>query len=103
MERKKDTMRRSHLETYVKIMSLLAQQGPLIQTQIVQKTNLDFDILRDYLRFLAKQTLVEERTIGKDRIVFAVTQRGIKVLKYFKEPQHTIPIVKKAQKIRCTL
>lgn len=96
-------MRRSHLETYVKIISLLAQQGPLIQTQIAHKTNLNCNILRDYLRFLTKQTLVEERTIGKDRIVFAVTQRGIKVLNYFKEPQHAIPIAKKAQKIRCTL
>lgn len=103
MERKKDTMRRSHLETYVEIISLLVQQGPLIQTQIAQKTNLNFDMTRHDLRFLAKQSLVEKRTIGKDRTVFAVTQRGINVLKYFKEPQHTMPIAKKAQKIRCTL
>ncbi|MGE5533853.1 MAG: hypothetical protein ACM3UN_05835, partial [Bacillota bacterium] len=59
--------------------------------------------LKDNLRFLVKQALVEERVIGEDRVVFAVTQRGIKVLRYFKELQQTSPIVEKTQKIRCLL
>ena len=78
-------MRRSHLEIYVEIISLLAQQGPLKLTHIMYKANLNCSVLKEDLSFLVKQALVEERTIGKDRIVFAVTQRGINVLKYFRE------------------
>ena len=36
---------------------------------------------KNILDFLIKQGLVEERTVGKARVVFAVTQRGITVLK----------------------
>lgn len=67
------------------------------------KANLNCNALKDNLRFLVKQALVEERVIGEDRIVFAVTQRGIKVLRYFRELQQTSPIVEKTQKIRCLL
>jgi predicted transcriptional regulator len=46
--------------------------------------------------FLIKQGLVEERTIGKRRVVYAVTQRGITVLKYFRELKQVLPIVEEA-------
>ena len=49
------------------------------------KANLNCSVLKEDLSFLVKQGLVEERTIGKAKIVFAVTQRGINVLKYFQE------------------
>ena len=76
-------MKRSHLETYVEIVSLLAQKGPLELTHIMDKVNLNCSVLKEDLGFLVKQGLVEERAFGKDRIFFAVTQRGINVLKYF--------------------
>jgi len=44
-----------------------------------------------------KQGLVEERMVGKQRVVFAVTQRGITVLKYFKELKEVLPIVEEAK------
>jgi hypothetical protein len=44
-----------------------------------------------------KQGLVEERTVGKARVVFAVTQRGITVLKYFRELKQVLPIVEEAR------
>jgi len=40
-----------------------------------------------------KQNLVEERTVGKSRVVYAITQRGITVLKYFRELKQVLPIV----------
>ena len=89
-------MRRIHLEIYVDIISLLARHGPLKLSHIMHNVNLNGCVLKEDLNFLIKQALVEERTIGKDRIVFAVTQRGITVLKYFRDLKQTLPIVEEA-------
>jgi predicted transcriptional regulator len=61
------------------------------------KANVNCSVLKEYLDFLIKQNLVEERTIGKRRIVYAVTQRGITVLKYFRELKQVLPIVEEAR------
>ncbi len=92
-------MKRSRLETYVEIVSLLAQKGPLKLTQIMYKANLNCSMLEEDLGFLVKQGLVEERTFGKDRIFFAVTQRGINVLKYFLRLKDKHLIVEEARNI----
>jgi predicted transcriptional regulator len=57
------------------------------------KANVNCSVLKEYLDFLIKQQLVEERNIGKRRVVYAVTQRGITVLKYFRELKQVLPIV----------
>ena len=85
-------MRRSKLEMYVDILSVLAHRGPLKLTHVMYKANVNCSVLKEYLDFLIKQGLVEERTVGKARVVFAVTQRGITVLKYFKELQQVLPL-----------
>ena len=90
-------MKRSKLEMYVDILQVLAQRGPLKVTHIMYKANVNFSVLKEYLDFLLKQGLVEERTIRKQRIVYAVTQRGITVLKYFKELKQVLPIVEEAR------
>jgi len=90
-------MRRSKLEMYVDILKVLAQRGPLKLTHIMYKANVNCSVLKEYLDFLIKQGLVEERTIGKSRTVFAVTQRGITVLKYFRELKQVLPIVEEAR------
>ena len=82
---------------YVDILTVLAQRGPLKLTHVMYKANVNCSILKEYLDFLLKQGLVEERTIGKSRVVFAVTQRGITVLKYFKELKTVLPIVAEAR------
>jgi DNA-binding PadR family transcriptional regulator len=46
---------------------------------------------------LIKQGLVEERTAGKRRVVYAVTQRGITVLKYFRELKQVLPIIEETR------
>jgi predicted transcriptional regulator len=56
------------------------------------KANVNCSVLKEYMDFLIKQSLVEERTIGKRRVVYAVTQRGITVLKYFRELQLALQI-----------
>ena len=90
-------MRRSKLEMYVDILKVLAHRGPLKLTHIMYKSNVNCCVLKEYLEFLIKQGLIEERAVGKERVVYAVTQRGITVLKYFKELKQVLPIVEEAQ------
>jgi predicted transcriptional regulator len=90
-------VRRSKLEMYVDILSVLAHRGPLKLTHVMYKANVNCSVLKEYLDFLMKQGLVEERTVGKQRVVFAVTQRGITVLKYFRELKQVLPIVEEAR------
>ena len=91
------SMRRSKLEMYVDILSVLAHKGPLKLTHVMYKANVNCSVLKEYLDFLIKQGLIEERTVRKQRIVYAVTQRGITVLKYFKELKQVLPIVEEAR------
>ena len=90
-------MRRSKLETYVDILKVLAHRGPLKLTHIMYKANVNCSVLKEYLDFLLKQGLIEERMMHKGRVVFAATQRGITVLKYFRELQQALPIVQEAR------
>ena len=90
-------MRRSKLEMYVDILKVLAHHGPLKLTHIMYKANVNCAVLKEYLDFLIKQNLVEERNVGKSRTVFAITQRGITVLKYFRELQQILPIIEKTR------
>jgi predicted transcriptional regulator len=90
-------LRRSKLEVYVDILRVLAHKGPLKLTHIMYKSNVNCSVLKEYLDFVIKQGLVEERVIGKGRVVFAVTQRGITVLKYFHELKQVLPIVEESR------
>ena len=78
-------MRRSKLERYVDILQVLAHKGPLKLTHIMCKSNFNGSVLKEYLDFLIKRGLVEERIVKKSHSVFAVTQRGIGILKLFQE------------------
>ena len=90
-------MRRSKLEMYVDILTVLAHRGPLKLTHVMYKANVNCSVLKEYLDFLLKQGLIEERTVGKRRVVFAITQRGVTVLKYFRELKQVLPIVEEAR------
>ena len=96
-------MRRSKLEMYVDILTVLAHKGPLKLTHIMYKANVNCSVLKEYLDFLIKQGLVEERTMRKQRLVYAVTQKGITVPKYFKELKQVLPIVEEARNQASTL
>ena len=90
-------MRRSKLEMYIDILRVLAQRGPLKLTHIMYKANVNCSVLKEYLDFLIQQELIEEKTVGKKRIVFAVTEKGISVLKYFRELKVMLPVVEDGQ------
>ena len=80
--------RRSKLEMYIDILKVLAQRGPLKLTHIMYNSNVNCSVLKKYLDFLSKQSLIEEQVIPKrktQKIVYAITERGRTSLNYFKE------------------
>ena len=85
-------MRRSKMEIHLDILKTLAQKGPLKLTHIMYKANVNCSVLKEYLDFLTQQELVEEKTIKKERIVYTITEKGLTVLKYFRELQIMLPI-----------
>ena len=86
-------MRRSKLEVYLDVLGVLERSGQLKSTRMMYETNVNCRVLKKYLGFLTKQGLVEERTVGKRRSVYAITQRGITVLNHFRELKQVLPIV----------
>ena len=83
---------------YVDIITVLAHRGPLKLTHIMYKANVNCSVLKEYLEFLMKQGLVEERSVRKHRIVYAITQRGLMVLKYFRELKQVLPILEEEER-----
>ena len=96
-------MRRSKLEMYIDVLKVLARHGPLKLTQIMYKANVNCSVLKQYLAFLIQQNLIEKQTIRKKRnkirVVYAVTERGRTVLKYFRELNSALQITEEANKI----
>jgi predicted transcriptional regulator len=90
-------MRRSKLEVYIDILEVLAIRGPLKLTHIMYKSNVNCSVLKDQLEFLIKNTLVEERILRKEKVVYAVTQRGLQILKSFREIKQVFPIEEEKQ------
>ncbi len=80
--------RRSKLEINIDVLRVLARHGPLKLTHIMYKSNVNCSVLKKYLDFLSKQSLIEEQVIPKrktQKIVYAITERGRTALNYFKE------------------
>jgi len=101
------SMRRSKLETHVDILKVLARHGPLKPTHIMGKANVNFSVLKQYLDFLNQHNLVEEQALhekrNKTRVVYAITERGRTVLKYFRELNNALQITEEENKIPASL
>jgi predicted transcriptional regulator len=85
-------VRRSKLEMYVDILSVLSQRGPLKLTHIMYKANVNCSVLSEYLDFLIEHELVQERIAKKNRTLYAITERGVTVLRAFRELKQALPI-----------
>lgn len=90
-------MRRSRLEVYIDIIEVLALKGPLKLTHIMYKSNVNCSVLKDQLDFLLKNSLVEERMLKKEKVVYAVTQKGLQILKSFREIKQIFPLEEERQ------
>lgn len=85
-------MRRSKLEIYIDILNVLALKGQLKLTHIMYKSNVNCKVLKEQLEFLIKNSLVEEKILRKERVVYGITSKGIQVLKYFREIEQVFPM-----------
>ena len=72
-------MRKSKLESYEDILEVLVNK-PLTIDHMAYAINVNCTILRQSLDFLIKNSLIEERGLGKTTL-YAITERGIVVLK----------------------
>jgi len=67
------------------------------------KANVNCSALKQYLGFLIQQNLVSEQPLSKKRhktrVVYAITERGQTVLKYFREVNSVLQITEEAKKI----
>ena len=80
-------MRRSKLEMYVAVLQVISKKGPLKFTHIMYKANLNCQVLTEYLDYLMKQGLVQKQTFHGNRVFYRLTERGITIIKYFRELQ----------------
>jgi predicted transcriptional regulator len=85
-------MRKTKLEIYVGVLKILAQNDSVKTSNVADELNISTDELKIYLDFLLKQYLVDEQKLSYNRVVYSITQRGIRVLKYFKELKQELPI-----------
>ncbi|MEM2912324.1 MAG: winged helix-turn-helix domain-containing protein [Candidatus Bathyarchaeia archaeon] len=88
-------MRRSKFEIYFDILSVLVHYGPLKLTHIMYKANVNCNTLLKCINYLVKQGLVEERFVEEGKRVYAVTRRGLDVVRAFKEVKQALPIAEK--------
>jgi len=97
------TVRRSKLELHIDLLKALARHGPLGLTHIMYKANINCSVLKQCLDILIQQNLVEEQTLLKRRhktkVVYAITERGLTALKYFREVSDTLQTAEEAHKI----
>lgn len=91
-------MKRSKLEMHINILEVLAMKGPLKLTHIMYESNVNCRVLKEQLDFLMKNGLAEEKTLKKEKTVYAITARGTEVLKTFREIKQSFPIEEEENK-----
>ena len=86
-------MRRSKIEICIEILKILSQRGLSRITHVMYDTNTNCSLLKEILVFMIKQGLVEEKSVGKDRVAYCITQRGISILNAFDELNQVLPVI----------
>lgn len=89
-----ETQYKSKLTICIEILCSLVSNGTMNITQMTHKLEMSKDSLTPHLELLTNRELVEERNLDTDETVYAVTERGVKVLKVVN------PIIKEAHKIQ---
>jgi predicted transcriptional regulator len=85
-------MRRSKMELYISTLEALAYNGPLRITRVTYKANLNWGQLKPIIDELVRNDLVEERKLMKNKVFYAATPKGRKVLSYFNDLKEMLPI-----------
>jgi predicted transcriptional regulator len=95
-------LRRSKLEMCLSILETLARNDPLKITHVMQKSKLNCNVLKNYFDFLLRQGAVEEKCVEREKIVYAITQRGLYLIRCFRELNQVIPTVRIRSEIPST-
>jgi len=77
-------MRRYRLEIYIAIIKTLASNGPLRLTRITQTTTVSPNSLKQVLKILIDNNLVEQASLG-NTVVYNTTQKANWILSQVKE------------------
>ena len=86
-------MRKTKLEMYVGVLKILAQNDLAKTCNVADELNISTDDLKKYLVFLLKQGFIYEQKLSNN-VVYLITKRGNRVLKYFNELKQELPITK---------
>ena len=87
----------SRLELYIDVLKSLSYRNPLKLSQIKNKVEVKRVELKECLGSLARHGLVKKRTVGKRTVAYVTSQRGRKVLKYFRELERNLPNLEKTE------
>jgi len=60
----------------------------------MHKVNVNCNVLKNYFDFLIKQGAIEEKYFGQDKFVYAVSERGLYLIRCFKGLNQVIPTMK---------
>lgn len=90
-----DLIRRSKIEICIEVLSILSKRGLSRITHIMYNSNTNCSLLKEILNFMINQGLVQEKSIGKDRLAYKITQRGLSILNAFQELNKILPIIEK--------
>jgi predicted transcriptional regulator len=85
---------RSKLMICIDILCNLVSNGPMKFIQLSHKVELDATRLIPHMRLLIDRGLLEQQNLGENEIFYAVTERGLKVLKVVS------PLIREAHKIQ---
>ena len=89
-------MRRSKLEMHIDILKALACHGRLKLTHLMYKANVNCSVLKQYLDLLIQHNLVKEQTMHKKRVVYAITERGLRALKNVRKINNALQIIEES-------
>ena len=84
------------METYIDILKVMAQNGPMKLTHVMYKANVNCSVLKQNLDFMIEQNLIKEQVTVKRRnqtkVLYAITEKGRTVIKYFNEVDKALHI-----------
>ena len=77
---------------YISTLEALAYYGPLRLTRVTYKAKMNCSQLKIILADLISKKLVEERKLGKNKVVYAATPTAHTILSHFEEFKELLPI-----------
>ena len=60
----------------------------------MQNANVNCKVLKNYFDFLIKQDVVKEKCVEHEKIVYAITERGLYLIRFFNDLNQVTPTVR---------